>query len=260
MKTKSTPLKGPKRKQKAKTITSMLRMFFKTNLPQFSGEIILNSLVDSLENTINDYYKDVFHIKPGQGFMIGVDKNEKPGYRKSLLDTKLNTCIVSLFTDSDIELKNKGMTAREIKKQKIKRILLEAIKQNVVFSNQDVAYIVNLSAGTISKYIREIEEEENILLPRRGTIHDLGPTISHKVFILKKIKIESKTIEQTCRETHHSKEAVNRYLTDFENIKLLYEKEFSVDEIQKATKKSKKLIQEYIEIIDNFNDAEVKNA
>jgi len=252
MKNISPPLKWPKRKQTGKTIESVLRTFIKKNIPQFSGEIILNSIVQSLKEKIETYYKNISHIKPGEAFMIGVDRNEKPGYRKSLLDTKLNTCIVPLFTDDDIENRNKGIKAREIKKQKLKRILLKAIEQDVVFSNQDIAHIMNLSPCTISKYIREIEEEENILLPRRGTIHDLGPTITHKVYILKKIKLELKSIEQTCRETHHSKEAVNRYLKDFENIQFLYEKGFNLDDIHKSTKKSIKLIQEYIDIIDNF--------
>jgi CTP-dependent riboflavin kinase len=257
MKNANPTLKGPKRKQTGKTIESILRTFIKKNIPQFSGEIVLNPMVYSLKEKIETYYKDVSHIKPGEAFMIGVDRNEKPGYRKSLLDTKLNTCIVSLFTDTDIDNKNKGIKAREIKKQKIKRVLLEAIKQNVVFSNQDLGFMMNLSPGTISKYIREIEEEENILLPRRGTIHDLGPTITHKVYILKKIKIELKSIEQTCRETYHSKEAVNRYLKDFESIQLLYEKNFSIAEIHQATKKSEKLIKEYIEIIDSFKEEKV---
>ena len=252
MRTKSVPLKGPKRKQKVKDLRIVLRGFFKEAFPAYSGEIILQSLVNKLITVIDTYFIDAKHIKPGEAFMIGVDKNEKPGFRKSLLDTKLNTCIVSLFTQEDINMKNNSIKAKEIKKQKLKRVLNEAIKQDVVFSNQDMSHIMNLSTSTISKYIHEIEEEENILLPRRGTIHDLGPSISHKIFILKKIKVELKSIEQTCRETHHSKEAVNRYLKDFENIQLLYENQFSIDEIHQATKKSQKLIQEYIQIIDNF--------
>jgi len=259
MKKTNPALKGKKHKPQSKTMESMLRYFIKKNMPQFSGEIVLNSLVHSLIKVIDTYYKDASHLTPGEAFMIGVDKDERPGFQKSLLDTKLKTCIVPLFTDEDVENKNNGMKAREIKKKKIKRIILNAIEQNVVFSNQDLAHIMNLSPSTISKYIREIEEDENILLPRRGTIHDLGPSITHKVYILKKIKLDLKTVEQTCRETHHSKEAINRYLKDFENIEFLYEKGFSIDDIHKSTKKSFKLIKEYIDIIDKFMEVK-KNA
>ena len=145
MKKTNPPLKGKKRKPQGKTMEAMLRYFIKKNMPQFSGEIILNSLVHSLIKVIATYYKDTSHISPGEAFMIGVDKDERPGFQKSLLDTKLKTCIVPLFTDEDVENKNKGMKAREIKKKKIKRILLNAIEQNVVFSNQDSNFLSIIS-------------------------------------------------------------------------------------------------------------------
>jgi uncharacterized protein DUF1670 len=39
--------------------------------------------------------------------------------------------------------------------------------------------------GTISKDIREFQTENNEVLPLRGTIYDLGPTLTYKKIIIK---------------------------------------------------------------------------
>ena len=39
---------------------------------------------------------------------------------------------------------------------------------------------MGLTAGTISRYVREHEKETGDLVPRRGTVHDMGPSLTHK--------------------------------------------------------------------------------
>ena len=57
------------------------------------------------------------------------------------------------------------------------RILREAYEQNGVLNQADVSLLIGVSAGTIGKDIREFQLEHGVILPYRGTVHDIGPTI-----------------------------------------------------------------------------------
>jgi len=246
------------KKNKAKTFRSALSMFFKKNFPNLASEVILPHIVEAIEKLIKEFYPSTENMKPGEIFVIGVDKDERPGYRKSLYDTNMKTCVLPLIADEDIEKRDNGVKLREIKKEKVKRLFLESYKNGVVLTNEDVGNMVSLSSSTISKYVREIEEAKNIVIPRRGTIHDLGPTLTHKVWIIRKIILENKSIEETQRETYHSKEAIKRYIDDFKRVELLYKKNLNPDEIAKSIGKSLKLVLEYINILKKM--VEVKNV
>ena len=50
-------------------------------------------------------------------------------------------------------------------------------------------------------------------MPRRG--HDTGPTLTHKKMICNIYLNEGGSVEQTCKQTNHSPEAVTRYIIDF---------------------------------------------
>ena len=54
---------------------------------------------------------------------------------------------------------------------------------------------MGLSAGTIYRYIREHEKGSSDLVPRRGTIHDMGPTLTHKREICYKVIVLGKSID-----------------------------------------------------------------
>ena len=70
--------------------------------------------------------------------------------------------------------------------------------------------------------------------------------------------LENKSIEETQRETYHSKEAIKRYINDFKRVELLYGKNLKPYEIAKSIGKSLKLVLEYITILDKM--VEVKNV
>lgn len=83
-----------------------------------------------------------------------------------------------------------------------------------MLTNAEVALLLKLSAGTVGTYRREWEKEHEEPLPTRGSIHDMGPTLTHKKIILQKLIFEGNTVEAVCRETDHSPEAVLRYATN----------------------------------------------
>jgi len=81
-----------------------------------------------------------------------------------------------------------------------------------------------------------------------------GTVLTHKKIIIEKLFIEQKTVQQVIRETCHSARAIERYITSFKQILLCYRKGMNLDEISFSVRKTKNLVQEYLDIIDNYKD------
>ena len=104
----------------------------------------------------------------------------------------------------------------------------------------------------MGKYIRDWETNHGEVLPRRGTIHDMGPTLTHKRIIIEKLFIDKKTVQDVSRETYHSLPAIQRYIGTFKKVLLCVRKGFKTNEIAYAVGISPKLVKQYEEIIEEY--------
>ncbi len=70
-----------------------------------------------------------------------------------------------------------GERKRKIRQKATVRIFEQAQKQGGVLTGGDVATMMRLSPTTISRYVREWEKEHQVIVPRPGTIHDMGRSV-----------------------------------------------------------------------------------
>ena len=95
-----------------------MALFFKTHFPALASDILIPHIVSALMELIGKHFPKTENMKPGEAFILGVDKDEKAGCRKSLYDTKMRSCVVEIVSDRDVENKNDGMKGKQIKKRK----------------------------------------------------------------------------------------------------------------------------------------------
>ncbi|MBK8093895.1 MAG: DUF1670 domain-containing protein [Verrucomicrobiaceae bacterium] len=69
-----------------------------------------------------------------------------------------------------------------------------------MLTNAEVSLLLKLSPSTVDIYRREWEDEHQRMLPTRGSIHDMGTTLTHKKIILQKLIFEGKNVQTVCRE------------------------------------------------------------
>ncbi len=194
----------------------------------------------------------------GQMLWYAVAKDEKGGYGKNMKNLRLRPVILSVVTYEDIQKRAKGVSLKEIRKCGEARILHEADKQSGTLAQSDLSLILSRSLATIQKEITDYERENNVVLPRRGTVHDLGRSISHKQIICRKSVLDRKATPDIALETYHSPMAVDRYLGDFERVCFCLKKGLSVEEAAFTTQLSKSLIVEYAELIEELYGGEEK--
>lgn len=238
--------------QQHKNFGGALGAFFALECPQLGGHLTRQTLVKAITNLVHLFYPETTHLRQGQIQWTTVDRNEKGSYRKTIQETKLTSVTLDLVRPDDAHQLATGKSLRELKKEAVARLFQQAWHQGGCLTSAEISILLKISDPTVGKYIREYEQEHKRLLPRRGTMHDMGPSVTHKVEIIRKLFLEGKTVEQTMRETNHGAEAVHRYIQAFKQILLCHRRNLNVGEIAYATNMSRSLVEEYLQLLQTF--------
>ena len=228
-----------------KTFRSALMQFLLDEFSHMGGPMIMELFMDRVEKLIEEFYPPTKRLKMGQLLWFAVAKEEKPSYGKSMENTKIVPVVLNLVNHDDIS-KLKNRTPLKTVRRDIKaRLYQEADQQGGTLSETDISLITMCCMTTVAKQTLNYEKEHSITLPRRGTIHDMGRSVSHKTTICRKRKIERKSTSQVAQETHHTPEAVDRYTLNLDRVTFCLEKNLSVEDASFVTGLSKNLVLEY---------------
>lgn len=238
--------------QTFKTFEGALYSFFERECPHLGGNRIRQALVRCISDMVRRFFPGTDHLQPGQIVWPTVHKDAKGAYGKRIRDTRLTTVVLDLVQGRDAADRAAGKKLREMKMEAVARMFRQSYEQGGCMTNAEIALLLKISPSTVSKYVAEWERKNNVVLPRRGTIHDMGPTLTHKKIIIRKLFIEQKSVQQTARETYHSLPAIQRYISGFRQVLLCRRKGMSTEEIAYVVRKSKRLVREYERIIDEY--------
>ena len=94
-------------------------------------------------------------------------------------------------------------------------------------------------------------ERTKEVVPTRGTVHDLGRAITHKRIIIR-LYLEGYLTPEIARRTKHSEEACDRYIRAFNKVRMLADRNMSVEEIARTLEMSSFTVKEYLNIYSEF--------
>jgi len=240
--------------QTHKSFEGALAAFLAEQCPQIGGSMTRQVLVQGISNMVSKFYPETSHLRQGQIVWPTVHRKEKSSYGKSIRNTELTPVILDLVRSADIVERAGGKRLRDLKKEAVARLCQQAFEQDGCLCGAELAILLKISVPTVGKYIREWEMEHKTVLPRRGSIHDIGPTLTHKKIILYKLFMEQKSVQQTSRETYHSLPAIQRYISTFRQVLLCMQKSMTTEQIAFATGRTKRLIKEYEQIIEEYKN------
>jgi predicted transcriptional regulator len=239
-----------------KSIGSAIKSLLNSEYKFLGGDKVQEMFVNDVLKLFKEYNKDAWNLEPGQTMWFAVSADEKQGYGKPLEKTRITPVILSVVHDEDRKTRENGYSHKELRKFKIARILREAYKQKGVLSQADVAEMLGVSTGTVSKDIREYQTENQVVLPYRGTIHDLGRAITHKKIIIGHF-LKNVPTPDISRITGHTPEACDRYIKAYKKVRTLYGS-MNQNEIARTLDMSESVVKEYIAIYEEFNKKEEK--
>ena len=212
------------------------------------GDRVQDMLIKDLIQIFQQYSRDPWNLEVGQTLWFAVHMDEKPGPGKTLSKMRVVPTILSITHEEDKQMRINGYSHQEIRRYRVARLLKEAYAQKGVLTQADVAELIGVSAGTIGKDIKAYQTEQGIILPYRGTIHDIGPSLTHKKVIVEKF-LQGIPTPDISRITQHTEEACDRYIKAFKKVKMLLGK-MKPHEIARITGMSERLVNEYIGLID----------
>ena len=241
------------RPQAAKSLRNTLYTFFRREFPRLGGSWVVWSLIDKLLEIVDSYR--FFHGKltPGQIVWPAVAVNERPAYRKPMWRTRQVPVIVTIVNQDDIDDLRNNADRYQLLKQAIVRAAFDAYSQGGVLTCTDLGLLFQRSDTRVATIIREYESETGDIVPRRGNVHDMGRTVTHKRIICRKAFLEGKLTTAIARETCHSPEAVDNYVLDFARVYFAtVQRGMSIDETTFAIQRPRYLVEEYVSMIEEF--------
>lgn len=167
---------------------------------------------------------------------------------KPLTDCQLVPVILSYIAPVDLQLKadNKDLNRLSgLKFAKIFRYASETKKAGGYLTYADLSYLMGISTDSLRRLVKN---NSQIIMPLRGRECDIGKGISHKKKIIR-LYLEMYTESEIVTRTGHSYEAVENYIKEFATVFILYEKRLPPAMIRKVTRRSRQLIESYLELI-----------
>jgi hypothetical protein len=242
------------RPEAAKNLRQALVRFITREFPRLGGPWVIELFVDKLLEQVDTYRIARDRLQPGQTVWLAVPVEARPGYHKSMAQTPQVPVVLTLVNQEDIEDLRTNAARREVLKRTIVRAANDAYAQGGVLTCTDLGLLLHLSHNRIAELIRQYEAETGEIVPRRGTVHDLGRTVSHKDLICRKAYLEGKTTPVIARETFHSPEAVDHYILDFARVYFaVVQRGMSPEETAFAIQQPVSIVQQYIKLIQEFD-------
>ena len=147
-----------------KDLPAVLGNFFAEQLPQM-GPVTREPFVKAVIALFDKYCPPTTRMKAGQVLWYAVDEKETAGYGKRTENCDLVPVTLDLFNREDKERIEIGMKRRDRSVHTAARLFNQGYEQHGVLTLQDAADIMRVSAGTMSKYVRDYEREHNEILP-----------------------------------------------------------------------------------------------
>jgi hypothetical protein len=222
--------------------------FFKRELCGMFGPVVRENIADALIDLFNSLCPESSRLKPGQIVWNALDKRTRADSEKR----RYKPVILSLVTDDEVSMFEKGTLVTTIRKNVMARMIREAFQQGAVLSTRDLSLLLVSSASLLSHQRIEYEKEHQTVLPHTGVIHDMGSTLTHKRIIIYKHIVEKKDPSIVARETNHSQPAVDKYIKDFNRVKTLVNDNKDIDFIHHTTNIARPVVKQYLQIINNY--------
>ena len=253
MKSRQTDRETQYRPQAGKTLREAMRNFIRREFPRLGGPWMIEMFVDKLLQLVERYHIERDKLQPGQTLWPAVANDETPGYRKAMYATRQVPVVLTLVNQDDIAAMRRGSPWTEILQSELVRAMKEAHAQGGLLTTSDLSVLFHHSHSRVAELIRQYETQTGEVVPRRGNLHDMGRTVTHKRIICHKAFLEGKTTDVIARETSHSPEAVDHYLLDFSRVYYATVlKGMSIEEATFAIQRPRSLVEEYVKLLVEF--------
>jgi hypothetical protein len=236
-----------------RSLPNLLVRKFMTEYGYDHGPVIARAIVEDILVTVEQCYPE--RVRPKTVVWLAV-RRESRGQRKGLEVTDLIPVHLLMITEDEVALLTDALllksrqARRACNRARFARWCFEAYEQGGVLTQLDLSLLSGLSTHYISKVLREYEAETGQIVPTRGTVHDIGPAVTHKAEVVRRW-LRNESPAQIAYALHHSQEAIDRYIADFQKVRLLAQ-QFPPADLPALAGISSGVVQEYLALLGEY--------
>lgn len=233
-----------------KTLFNVLRQQFVTDFGYEHKVIFAEAMIERILETIQAFTQPATLLAPGQLLWMAVANDGRKHAHQTMKEIPQVPVVLDLVSDDDLQALAAGTTYRTVRRQRHARLLEQAFAQGGVLAQNDLAAISLTHRIQISEDIARFREMEGRILPYRGSVQDVGATLSHKVEVIR--LLEQGYLEpEICQRLSiiHSLQSVENYVQTYKNVIKLLERGFTPNQISGILSVNVRLVEAYIDII-----------
>jgi hypothetical protein len=233
-----------------KTLTNVLRQLFMTEFGYDNKAPIADLMIARILEVIDTFTAPASRLQPGQMVWMAVADDDHKHARQPMEDIPQVPVVLTLVADEDLAALADGESYPAIRRRRHARLLDQAYDQGGALAHTDLSALTLTSEAVVGSDVAHFQEEEDCILPTRGVVHDLGPSISHKVAVIRLFEAGYLEPEIAKRLSPvHSLRSVERYVQMYQNVLKLVKRNFSPDEIASILDTSRRLVDAYLDIV-----------
>ena len=237
---------------KERNIINSLSQCLHEQFPRIGGPRIRALCAEMILDTLEAHLVPQERLSHGQVVWIATAEDDPPKRYRTAKETRTVPVILELSTNDDVQARIDRVKPQSRLLAKVLRLCRQAHEQGGVLSNSDLAELLSRDASSIGSLLANYERENDCVVPRRATIHDVGTGVTHKRIICRKRYIEGKPSHIIGKETCHTRESVDRYLGMFSRVRQCRQEGLSKEQIAFTLNCSQTLVQEYFDIDDEI--------
>jgi hypothetical protein len=249
----TSPMDTIEKRFKKRNLADLLVHKFLNEYGYDHGPVIARAIVEDILATIERCWPE--RIPPKTIVWLAV-RREWRDRRKSMDITDLVPVHLPMVLDEELAL----LTDRELRwnrrarrafcRARFARWCFEAYAQGGVLTLLDLSLMSGMSEHFVSDVLKEYEAENGKIVPTRGTVHDIGRGVTHKAEVIRRW-LRNESPAKIARALSHSQDAVDRYISAFQRVRILATK-VPISDLPTLAGLSVSVINEYVALLRQY--------
>ena len=233
-----------------KSLSSVLRHLFVTEFGYENMVLFADAMIERILETIDIFLKPANMLQPGQMLWMAVANDGRRHAYQAMKDTPQVPVILDVVTDEDLRRLANGEEYVSVRRCRHARLLQQAFAAGGVLAQGDLAAITLTARTQVGVDIARFQEKPDQRLPYRGSVQDIGATISHRVDVVR--MLEAGYLEpEICRRLSpvHDLRSVENYAQAYKNVLKLLDRGFAPEEVAGILRMGKKRVDAYVDLV-----------
>jgi hypothetical protein len=236
-----------------RTFQAALIYLLETEYRIVGSHRILKVLAEDVEALVTEFYPPTERIHSGHLIWTCTgDEGQKAQPGKPTEAYKTVTVVLPLIGPEELadhtERCGRTQGAARVRarlKRQIARLVTAAAEQGGLLTLAELSVILGVGYELVRACVREVEEETGASLPLKGYKMDQGSRPTHKGDIIRFYE-QGLAPPDIARASHHHLKSVERYLQDYERVRLLLKQNLRSGEISAIIGRGESVVEEYI--------------